>query len=81
MSEKITKCKKCVTPQLRPLGVPNPEHKYIDMVSTAGFTIFPFLVALVHKKLYVDHYLSCRRFGEEPLDEGMKEVLCLESRN
>jgi hypothetical protein len=22
MSEKMTKCKKCVTPQLRPLGIP-----------------------------------------------------------
>jgi hypothetical protein len=33
---------------------------------TAGFTIFPSFVALVHKKLYVDHYLSCRRFGDEP---------------
>ena len=36
------------------------------MSRTAGFTIFPTFVALVHKKLYVGHYLSCRRFGEEP---------------
>ena len=28
--------------------------------------VFPSFVALVHKKLYVGHYLSCRRFGEEP---------------
>ncbi len=34
--------------------------------ATAGFTIFLSFVALVHKKLYVDHYLSCRRFGDEP---------------
>ena len=34
---------------------------------TAGFTIVPSFVALVHKKLYVGHYLSCcTRFGEEP---------------
>ena len=28
--------------------------------------VYNFSVALVHKKLYVGHYLSCRRFGEEP---------------
>jgi len=28
--------------------------------------LIPHFVALVHKKLYVGHYLSCRRFGEEP---------------
>ena len=39
---------------------------YSRIRSTAGFTIFPTFVALVHKKLYVGHYLSCRRFGEEP---------------
>jgi hypothetical protein len=25
MSEKMTKCKKCVTPQLRPLGIPTEK--------------------------------------------------------
>jgi hypothetical protein len=34
--------------------------------STVGFTIFPYIVALVHKKPYVDDYWSVRRFGEEP---------------
>jgi hypothetical protein len=34
--------------------------------NTAGFTIFPTFVALVHKNPYVGHYLSCRRFGKEP---------------
>ncbi len=33
---------------------------------TAGFTFFPSFVALEHKKLYVDHYYTCRWFGEEP---------------
>ncbi len=33
------------------------------MLCTAGFIIFPFLVALVHKKPYVNH-LSCRRVGQ-----------------
>ena len=33
---------------------------------TVGFTIKKDIVALVQKHTYVDHYLSCRRFGEEP---------------
>jgi hypothetical protein len=33
---------------------------------TAGFTFFPSFLALVHKKLYVDHYYTCRWFGKEP---------------
>ena len=33
----------------------------LEFSSTAGFTIFPSFVALVHKKLYVDH--SCLVVG------------------
>ena len=34
---------------------------------TAGFTMFPSFVALVHKKLYVGHYLSCVGLARSPL--------------
>ena len=45
------------------------------MVSTVGFTIFPYIVALVHKKPYVDDYWSVRRFG---LEMGIVLVLFLQ---
>ena len=50
-------------------GSPHTDMGFIPIwgpTDTAGFTIIPSFVALVHKKLYVGHYLSCRRFGEEP---------------
>ncbi len=47
------------------LGKSAPLTRFIGKI-TVGFTIFPYIVALVHKKPYVDHYLSCRRFGDEP---------------
>ena len=53
---------------------PNFRNSYVEIYygmgvhthNTAGFTIFPTFVALVHKNPYVGHYLSCRRFGKEP---------------
>jgi hypothetical protein len=32
----------------------------------ACFTIKTDILALVQKHTYVDHFLSCRRFGDEP---------------
>ena len=31
-------------------------YNFFIVESTVGFTIFPYIVALVHKKTYVDHY-------------------------
>jgi hypothetical protein len=43
-----------------------PRQLNLRAVQLVGFTIFPNIVALVHKKPYVDDYCPVRRFGEEP---------------
>ncbi len=43
-----------------------PSFREPSVCPSSQFLIFPYIVALVHKKPYVDDYWSVRGFGEEP---------------